>query len=134
LNQDIDGGYDEYTKRGMLQAADIQMTGPKSSDSLSEHPRYMLHWPSFVMDFGTEANAKTMYSWSRSKYYSSDGSATIPGYDTSVAWGEAGMGSLTVYSYYKKFFIKLDLEYFPEADTAVTMGKMFLDFFKSKIQ
>jgi hypothetical protein len=130
LNDDIDGGYDEYTSRGMLQAADMQMVGPVNS----EGDHYLLYWASFVMDFGTEAKAKNMYDAHKENYYYPDEAVVIPGYDTSVAFGEPGTGSLTVRAYYKNFYFKLELRKFPEPDTAIAKGKMFLDFFKSKIQ
>ena len=58
---------------------------------------------------------------------------TIPGYVSSKAFGYEGLGSLTVHSYLKQFYFELDLEPYPEEDTAKAHGKMFLDYFESKV-
>jgi len=50
LNDLIDGGYKVYTDRGMLQAADIGMTGPQDPDTNGGIVYHMLWSPSFIMD------------------------------------------------------------------------------------
>jgi hypothetical protein len=138
LNEDIDGGFERYTNNGMLQAADITMIGPRTGeiDSFSnpghlDTLHYELQNTSFIMDFGTETNAKAMYQGEKAKYSSE--LKTIKGYDTSKAFGYEGIGSLTVSSYDKQFYFELILIHYAELDTASAHAKIFLDYFRSKV-
>jgi hypothetical protein len=129
LNVDIDGGFERYTNRGMLQAADMTMIGPLNS----EGNNFSLDQHSFIMDFGTEAKAKTMYDSTKGRYYSAD-APLIPGYDNSVAFTSTGLGGLTAYAYYKQFYFELILSAYPDDANPVADAKKFLDYFKTKAQ
>jgi hypothetical protein len=129
LWQDIDGGFERYTNRGMLQAGDLTMVGPINSEG---NP-YTLDIHSFIMDFGTESNSKSMFDKSKTDFFDTE-SSLVPGYDNSAAFAKDALGGITVYAYYKKFYFELILSNYPEKDKALADAKVFLDYFKSKIQ
>ncbi len=133
LYLDIDGGYDEYTKRGMLQAFDMRyISGPINSEG---NP-YTFEKHNFIMDFGTEANAKTMYDFRKAFSIDRRDTATIPGYSMSNALANTSpLGGITVYAYYKQFYFEFSLLQFPNAPTdALPVAKQFLDYFIAKAQ
>jgi hypothetical protein len=139
LYLDIDGGFERYTDWGMLQAADIFMLGPivdTTFDTTSDKKidttinRNILDVHSFIMDFGKETNAKTMYATQKSQYFES----LVPGYDSSVACVKEALGGVTAYAYFKQFYFELIFIGFPEKDKALAATKTFLDYFKSKAQ
>ncbi len=129
LYQDIDGGFERYTNHGMLQAADITMVGPLTS----EDGHFTLDPHSFIMDFGTEEKAKGMYDYTKSQYFDTDASL-IPGYTSAVAFTKDALGGITAYAYYKQFYFELILSGYPEKPQSLTDAKAFMDYFKTKAQ
>jgi hypothetical protein len=139
LNDNIDGGFEFYTSRGMLQAADIGMIGPKSGEVDNTDPlhpdsiRVILARQSFIMDFGTEANAKAMYEAAKGKYYDKE-NGVIPGYDTATTCLKTNLAGITVYSYYKQFYFDYTFDRYPDIDSSRVHAKLFLDYWRSKAQ
>jgi hypothetical protein len=132
LYEDIDGGFERYTDKGMLQAADLYMIGGINS----EKNNYLLQSPSFIMDFGTEEKARAMYQSGKAKenFNDTESVTTIPGFDTSLAYAAVKLGGIQVYSYYKQFYFDIILTQYPEMDTARADAKKFLNYWASKAQ
>ena len=58
FEKDIDGGYEIYTDRGMIETGDIHLLGPTGSDGVQNE----LSTHSFIMDFGNDSNAADIYN------------------------------------------------------------------------
>ena len=130
LWQDIDGGFEVYTRRGMLQAADIGMRGPINAEG---DTNMLTMNSSFIMDFGNESNAKVMYDFQKSQYFDPD-SILIPGFADTIAFAKSSLGGVMAYAYYKQFYFQFGLIGFMETNEALAATKMFLDYFKSKAE
>lgn len=123
LDSDIDGGALEYTDRGVIKAADEHLIGPNGA-VLGPHALFL--------DFGTEANAGAMHRYEVSKN-SAYTRIAITGYDSTVAFGVANLGGITVYAYFKKFYFVLPFTGYSMKSQAVSDANLFLGFFKSRI-
>lgn len=126
----INGGGVKYVMNGMLQTADICMEGPKNSDGSVQK---MVAQSSFIMDFGTENAAQNMYLYIKEDRFDSD-ATTLSGVHDSIAFITTALSGITLYSYYKQFYFELCLGDFPTIEEATTTGKLFLDYFISRVE
>jgi hypothetical protein len=130
IYSNIDGGGAKYVVNGMKQMADLSMNGPKNSDGTTQK---LVPQSSFIMDFGTDATAKNMYQYMKDQYYDSD-AIKLPGYSDSLAYVTKSISGITLFSYYKQFYFELCMDNFPSYESAMAAGKMFLEYFISKVK
>jgi hypothetical protein len=128
FDQDIDGGYEKYTDRGMIEAADFHMLGPIGSDG----EQNQIATRSFIMDFGTDSNAEGIYNYWKTE--NSQDAFDIPGYGNTNVFAIPIQGGITVYAYFSKFYFELKFLGFSTQAQAVATAKQFLDLFKGKIE
>jgi hypothetical protein len=124
---DVDGGIEVYTDRGLIELADLHLLGPIGSDGVQNE--LALH--SFIMDFGTEANAVDEYNFQRTRY-SSD-AFDIPEYSNKIAFARPVFGGVTVYAHFKKFYFELNFLGFSDQNQAVATAMQFIGLFQTKI-
>jgi hypothetical protein len=120
---DIDGGDKPYTDRGLIEVADEHMAGPNGAG---------LGPKAFFMDFGTDAAATAMFQYQASQSIYTPHVA-ITGYDNSVAFGYAGVGGITVFAHFKKFYIELPFVGYTSQNQPISDANLFLGFLKAKI-
>jgi hypothetical protein len=125
---DVDGGIEKYLNDGMIEVADIHMIGPIGSDgsqnSIAAH--------SFIMDYGTEANAINIFNY-QTTFYSAD-AFKLPGYPLTTAFAKADIGGITAIAHFKKFYFELVFSGFSDQTEAAKTAAQFLGLFRSKIQ
>jgi hypothetical protein len=119
IYSNIDGGGAKYVVNGMKQMADLSMNGPKNSDGTTQK---LVPQSSFIMDFGTDATATNMYQYMKDPYYDS------------LAYVTKSISGITLFSYYKQFYFELCMDNFPSYESAMAAGKMFLEYFISKVK
>jgi hypothetical protein len=124
---DVDGGIEVYTDRGLIELADLHLMGPIGSDGTQNE----LAVHSFIMDFGTEANAIDEYSFQKTRY--SADAFDIPEYGNKVAFARPVLGGITVYAHFKKFYFELNFVGFSDQNQAVATALQFLGLFEMKI-
>jgi hypothetical protein len=130
IYNNINGGGEKYVVNGMLQAADLNMTGPESTDGT---PRKLSSQSSFIIDFGTEPSAKKMFLIQKEQYFDDD-AQLVEGFGDSVAFATTHLTGATVYSYKKQFYFELSLTGFEDISEAVLTGKAFLEYFTAKVR
>jgi hypothetical protein len=124
LSEDIDGGAEHYIDRGMLQAAEISMTGPVENGKTAMVSQY-----SFIMDFATTAKAKAMYDSSRAAFLL-NGQASM--FD-SVSFYREALDGIIAYSHCRQFYFELIFAGFSGTEKALVAAKTLLNFFRGKI-
>jgi hypothetical protein len=124
----VDGAFEVYTDRGMVEAADFRMVG--AADSAGRVHEVYPH--SFIMDFESDSNASIMYHHMKT-VYSSDVVTAIPGYDTATAFGVPAESGITMHAHCGYFYFQVLFLGFSDRNQALSAGKVFLDFFKGKI-
>ena len=124
----IDGLCDVYTNRGMIEAAAFHMVGPIGPDG----EQNMLTGHSLIVNFGSDSNANYMYNHNKTEnpYDLID----IAGYSDSVAFAIAVQGGITLFAHFKQFYFELKFFGFSDQTYAITAAKLFLNFFKGKIE
>jgi hypothetical protein len=130
IYSNIDGGGAKYVVNGMKQMADLYMKGSTNSDGTTQS---LVPQSSFIMDFGTAVTAKNMYQYMKDQFYDSD-ALKLPGYSDSLAYVTKSISGITLFSYCKQFYFELCMDNFPSHESAMTAGKMFLEFFISKVK
>lgn len=120
---DMDGGFEKYTDRGMIECGDISMDGPNGT--------HILH-KSFIMDYGLDSTALAMYNYQKDYY--SNGSLDITGYDKTVAFAYPVIGGVTAFAHFKKFYFELQFANFSDQTLSIQAAAQFLGMFKSKIE
>ena len=128
FEQDIDGGYEIYTDRGMIECGDIHMLGPAGSDGVQNE----IAAHSFIMDFGNDSNAVDIYNYQKTRY--SADAFDIPRYPNTIAFARSILGGITVYAHFKKFYLELNFTGFSDQNHATTTAIQFLGLLKSKIE
>jgi hypothetical protein len=123
---DVDGGIEVYTDRGLIELADIHLIGPAGSEGLNEIPVH-----SFIMDFGTEANALEEYNFQKTRY--SADAFDIPKYGNKVAFAKPILGGITVYAHFRKFYLEISFIGFDNQNLSVSTATQFLGLFQMKI-
>jgi len=123
LNDDIDGGSDKYTNRGMIECGDIAMLGPNGEE---------IKHQSLIMDFGLDSNAAVMFNYKKDEFSTEE--VDITGYDNTVAFAHPGVGGVTAFAHFKKFYLELKFEGFSDQNLAIQAAIQFLGLFKSKIE
>jgi hypothetical protein len=118
----IDGGAGVYTDRGCKVTVAESLVGPIVDGSPQTAMLY-------AMDFGTSANATTMFGYQQSTYSASD---SIPGFDASVAVGHAGLVSVTVYAHINEMYFELVIGGAADSTSAYQEAAQFLTVLKSK--
>jgi hypothetical protein len=124
---DVDGGIEVYTDKGLIEVADIHLVGPTGSDGVQNE--IAVH--SFIMDFGTESNAQDEFNYQKTKY--SADAFDIPKYSSKIAFARAVFGGITVYAYFRKFYFELQFIGFDNQNHAVSTALLFLGLFQMKI-
>ena len=128
FNLDIDGGYEKYTDRGMIETGDFHMLGPTGPDG----EQNIIATHSYIMDCGNDSNAIELY-----RYWQIDNSADafkIPRYKTTTAFAIAVQGGITVYAHFKKFYFELKFSGFSDLTQAAATAVQFLGLFRAKIE
>jgi hypothetical protein len=128
FEQDIDGGYDVYTNRGMIEVADFHMIGP--IDPAGEQNTIATR--SYIMDCGNDSNAIELYKYWQ--IYNSADAFKIPRYKTTTAFAIAVQGGITVYAHFKKFYFELKLFGFSSQPQAAATAVQFLGLFRAKVE
>ena len=123
FNQDIDGGYEVYTDRGMIECGDIAMDGPNGAELLHQ---------SFIMDFGFDSTATVMYNYKKDQF--STQAVAISGYDQADAFAYPGIGVITAFAHFNKFYFELQFSGYSDQAQALQAASLFLGLFKSKIE
>jgi hypothetical protein len=124
---DVDGGIEVYTDRGLIELADIHLIGPIGSDGVQNE----LSAHSFIMDFGTEANALEEYNFQKTRW--SADAFDISGYNNKIAFAKPILGGITVYAHFKKFYFELTFAGFSDQKQAESTAIQFLGLFEMKI-
>ena len=115
----MDGGSDEYTNRGCTISVYESLVSTKQELAVI-----------WVMYFGTDANATSMFDNQKSLYMAS---LPIPNYDASVAIGKIALSVFpTVYAHLGPMFFRMDMSGFADATTVLQAASQILDVFKSK--
>jgi len=116
----IDGGAGAYTDRGCTVTIYQSLVGPNGE----------IAGPVYAMDFGTAANATTMFNYSKDSYSATD---TVPGFDASVAIGHAALVSVTVFAHFGAMYFEMTLSGFSDQTAAYQGAAQFLNVFKSRM-
>ena len=123
FTNDIDGGFEVYTDRGMIECGDIEMNGPNGEQIPTQ---------SFIMDFGFDSTATTMYNYKKDQF--STEAVAITGYDMTIAFAKPGSGGATAFAHFKKFYFELQLAGFSDPNQAIKTAVQFIGMFKAKIE
>ncbi len=124
---DINGGLEVYTDRGPIEIADMHLVGPIGSDGVQN----VLEKRSFIMDYGTEANAIEEFNFMKSQ--NSADAFSFDEYGKNTAFAVPILGGIIAYAHFKKFYIELKFTGFSDQPNAVRTAIQFLSFFESKI-
>ena len=118
----LDGAAGAYTVKGFVQGMFQSLVGPD--------PQIATVW---AMDFGTAANAQSMFTW---KVTDQSASIGIPPYDASAALGASTATGLNIFAWVKASYFELVVEGLGSqtsaACTECPVAKQFLDVLKSK--
>ena len=123
---EIDGAAGFYENDGFRQGMHQDLQGPGYN--------YCIFW---AMDFGTAANATTMFNDKKAEQRAS---VTIPGYDLSVAAGNISQYADPVFAHFGASYFELQLSGFGDqtsttstgCTTACSAAAQFLALLKSK--
>ena len=121
FNQDVDGGDDQYKKHHMIEVTDQRLEGASGKQLKS-----------FCFDFGDKTNALDMFDEQAQLITTK---LHIPYYNDSVALAGGGIGGIyTVYAYFKKFYIEMQLTGMQDQSEMLQTAFLFLDLYASKIE
>lgn len=120
LTDKIDGGAPIYVERGFRTAMYQDLVGPDPSLCTV-----------VAMDFGTEAQAKTMATFQKQ---ATNAEVAIPQYDSSVAMASEGITGITVFAYFKSSYFELQLDGYSDPASAASAAQKFLEVLKRKTQ
>lgn len=118
LVAEIDGGNVAYDDRGFRQGMFQTLDGP---DQQSCNLR--------AMDFGTEANATTMYTYEQQL---TQASVPIPQYDASTAIGNSVISGVTAFAHFGASYFELALTGYADQGLAASVATQFLQVLQSK--
>jgi hypothetical protein len=128
FNDDIDGGYEKYTDRGMTECADFHMIGPVGPDG--EQNYIATH--SYIMDCGNDTNAYELYKYWQN--YNSADAFKVTRYTTTTAFAIPIQGGIVVYAHFKKFYFELKFMGYSDQTLAASTAVQFLGLFRAKIE
>jgi hypothetical protein len=113
----IDGGNEAYDSRGFQQGLFQTLDGPNGQICNLRD-----------MDFGTAANATTMFTYS---VQNSGSTLPVPSFDLSVAAGETVIGGATVFAHFKASYFEAYMTGYADATSAISDAAQFLAVLKT---
>jgi hypothetical protein len=120
----IDGGAGQYLDKGLIETAkQVLVKGSSlSNDSLNCEAR--------IMDFGTSANATTMFNTMMSNAVDKKAFASFPNSVAGLDYQPlTGIGA---YAHFGRFFFQLDLQGYNDKTKVIDDAERFLTILKSK--
>lgn len=122
----IDGGVDKYSKdRGFTISAVLDEVLDGGSGKTIEI---------YALDYGSAANATTMFDYEKTTEYSSYLELLTPDYTDTVAVGEITHSpDIYVFAHFKQFYIELRTSTFSDFPTAKNIAINLLGIFETKI-
>jgi hypothetical protein len=118
----VDGGAIRAQGYGVIDGAKMLLIGP--ADTLGP--------VALIYDFATTDSANSMYAFSKSMLLPTD-IAVLPGFDTSVAIGDIGVGTFTAYAHFGKFYFELPFKGPSSTDAMIQEALLFLNLEKARI-
>ncbi len=117
VSSGIDGGNERYDSRGFKQGLFQTLDGPSQQQCNFR-----------AMDFGTDANATTMFTYS---VQGAGATVPVPPFDISVAAGEAVMGGATVFAHFKASYFEVYMTGYADTASAIADSAPFLTVFQT---
>jgi hypothetical protein len=113
----IDGGNMAYDDRGFRQGMFETLNGPdlKACDLRA-------------MDFGTDANATTMFTYSQMH---NSATVAIPPFGASIAIGETVLGGVSVFAHFKASYFEVAMTGYADQASAISDAALFLQAFQT---
>ncbi|HJX67027.1 MAG TPA: DUF6599 family protein, partial [Polyangia bacterium] len=114
----IDGAADMYLNGGCRVSMFQDLVGPDPQICTVT-----------AMDFGTNVNANSMFTYQRSN----GASLAIPGYGTSAAIGLSTLGGMIAYAHFNSLYFEVQLSGFADTTSASAVAGQFLNVLRSKV-
>jgi len=118
LTGKIDGAAPVYVDRGCKLAMYQDLLGPDPQICTV-----------VAMDFVTDPQATAMFEYQKE---SAGDSVFVPGYDESVAFGYPSLTGATVYAHVKAYYFELQMDGYPDQDSASAAAAPLLRVLESK--
>jgi len=129
LVNDLQGGSSPYINHHVVEAIDERLKNASGADTT------YLGYHFFIMDFGTVANATSMYQSQKAYFDQIPSSAGISGFDLSVAFADTARArGVAAYGHFGKFYFELPLSGYANHLDALGPAAQFLNLLKSRIE
>jgi hypothetical protein len=117
----IDGGAVAHRDNGLIEGIYQEMSGLNGRAVKI-----------FVEDFGTAANATSMFEYAEQSYVTQP--VTITSYPATVATASQTLSGISVYAHFGKFYFSLDFQGYTDQTTPVSDANGFLATYENKLQ